>query len=389
MNERIGSVKALSHVWHVHKDMTCHVLIMLLLVLGWAGQPAMAGVPVTLYQSFAGDMDFTATGGSLRTQSNGGDACAVTISNSATLSGIPAGATITAAYLYWAGSGSTPDYNVTLDGVPVSADRTFTETFSSGGTDYDFFSGFEDVTAQVAARRNGTYTFANLSVNTGAPHCAVQAVMAGWSLLVIYEDPAEPLRVINVFDGFQFFRGSSITLSPSNFTIPATGIDGRHGILTFEGDVENSASFNGFTEALTFNGVALTDGMNPPNNQFNSTVNVLGSNSTYGVDLDVYDISSLLNPGDSSASSIYSSGADLVLLSMEVLSVTNTAVADLAIAKSHSGDFTVGQNGDYTLTVSNNGPSTEIGPVTVTDTLPAGLGYVSASGAGWSCSAVG
>lgn len=350
-------------------------------------QSAEAGVPVTIYQSFAGNMNFTATGGTLRTQPNTGDACAVTNSNSATLSGIPVGATITAAYLYWAGSGSTPDYNVTLDGVAISADRTFTETFTLG-TDYDFFSGFEDVTAQVAAKGNGTYTFANLTVNNGAPHCGVSAVLSGWSLLVIYESASEPLRVINVFDGFQYFRGSSLTLTPNNFVIPNSGIDGRHGVLTWEGDVENSAALNGFTEDLTFNGTELTDGFNPVNNQFNSTINLLSSNTTYGVDLDVYDVTSLLTAGDTSASSIYSSGGDLVLLSMEVLSVTNTPVADLAISKTHSGNFTVGQNGVYTLSVSNNGPSTETGTITVTDTLPAGLSYVSATGTGWTCGAV-
>jgi len=350
-------------------------------------QSAEAGVPVTIYQSFAGNMNFTATGGTLRTQPNTGDACAVTNSNSATLSGIPVGATITAAYLYWAGSGSTPDYNVTLDGVAISADRTFTETFTLG-TDYDFFSGFEDVTAQVAAKGNGTYTFANLTVNNGAPHCGVSAVLSGWSLLVIYESASEPLRVINVFDGFQYFRGSSLTLMPNNFVIPNSGIDGRHGVLTWEGDVENSAALNGFTEDLTFNGTELTDGFNPVNNQFNSTINLLSSNTTYGVDLDVYDVTSLLTAGDTSASSIYSSGGDLVLLSMEVLSVTNTPVADLAISKTHSGNFTVGQNGVYTLSVSNNGPSTETGTITVTDTLPAGLSYVSATGTGWTCGAV-
>ncbi|MFV1998107.1 MAG: hypothetical protein ACC641_08860, partial [Acidiferrobacterales bacterium] len=92
-----------------------------------------------------------------------------------------------------------------------------------------------------------------------------------------------------------------------------------------------------------------------------------------------------------SATSVYSSGGDLVLLSMEVLSVTNDLVADLAITKSHVGDFTVGQNGVYTIAVSNNGPNTEpgTGTITVTDTLPAGLTYVSGTGTGWSCGVAG
>ncbi|MEZ5541408.1 MAG: hypothetical protein R3F42_05130 [Pseudomonadota bacterium] len=354
-------------------------------------QAAVAGVPVTLYRSFVGNMDYTATGGSLRAASNSVNPCALVANgrSSAVLGGIPAGATVTAAYLYWAGSGAAPDYNVTLDGMQVSADRTFTETFRTGGTDYDYFSGFEDVTAHVAAKGNGTYTFAGLRVDNGAPYCNVSAVMAGWSLLVVYEHASEPLRAVNVYDGFQYFRGGTLSLTAGNFVIPATGIDGKHGVLTWEGDVENSSAMGGYTEALTFNGTALTDGLNPPSNQFNSTINVLGSNTSYGVDLDNYDISSLLVPGATSATSVYSSGADLVLLSMEVLSVTHALAADLAISKTHAGDFAVGQPGVYNLAVSNNGPADEPGPVTVHDTLPAGLGFAAATGTGWNCTASG
>jgi uncharacterized repeat protein (TIGR01451 family) len=369
---------------HSFKRLSAAALVLVVALLAtW--QSAEAGVPVSLYQSFAGNMDTTATGGTLRTQPNTVNACTVTNSGSATLSGIPVGSTITAAYLYWAGSGSTPDYNVTFDGTAISADRTFTETFTLGR---NFFSGFEDVTAQVAAKGNGTYSFADLTVdNTDniAPYCARQTVLSGWSLLVIYENASEPLRVINVFDGLLYYQNSSLSLTPNNFQIPAIGIDGKHGVLTWEGD----ATLGGASETLTLNGTALTDALNPANNQFNSTINILGSNTTYGVDLDVYDISSLLVPGATSVTSIYSAGQDMVLLNMEVISVTNAPVADLAISKTHSGNFTVGQNGSYTLSVTNNGPGNEIGPITVTDTLPAGLSYVSASGTGWACGAVG
>ena len=351
---------------------------------------AQAGTPVTLYQSYAGNLNYVVTGGTLRTQPNSGNACAVTNSNTAALNGIPAGATIRAAYLYWAGSGVTADNNVTLDASNISASRSFTETFVFGST-YDFFSGFANVTAQVAAKGNGNYTFSNLTVNNGAPHCAVQAVLSGWSMLVIYEHAGEPLRVVNVFDGFQYFRGSSLALTPNNFVIPAVGIDGKHGVLTWEGDVENSGTLGGFSEDLVFNGSPLINALNPAANQFNSTISVngVGSTTSYGVDLDVYDVSALLSAGDTSATSIYSSGSDLVLLSMEVISVTNTPVADLAISKSHSGNFTVGQNGSYSITVTNNGPSDETGTITVTDTLPAGLAYVSGTGSGWTCGAIG
>jgi uncharacterized repeat protein (TIGR01451 family) len=73
---------------------------------------------------------------------------------------------------------------------------------------------------------------------------------------------------------------------------------------------------------------------------------------------------------------------------------TDTVLApQLTMAKSHTGNFTVGTNGTYTLTVSNtstaaNGAATS-GTVTIVDTLPNGLGFVSGTGSGWTCSASG
>jgi len=350
-------------------------------------QSAEAGVPVTQYQSFAGNINFVATGGTLLNA----DGCSVNASGGAALSGIPATATITAAYLYWAGSGDgvspADGFTINLDGAPITADRTFTESINVFGV-RNFFSGFKDVTAQVAAKRNGTYTISNFTVDTSG--CGfIQMVVKGWGLFVIYQDAAEPNRVINVYDGLQAYQGSSLTLTPGNFRVPSPPLAGsKHGILTWEGDVGNSGAQGGFTEDLTFNGTQLTDALNPANNQFNATINVLGSSNTYGVDLDVYSIDGLLNAGDTSATSVYSSGQDVVLLNVEILSVSNDPVADLAISKTHSGNFTVGQNGVYTLSVSNNGPNDETGTITVTDTLPAGLTYVSATGTGWTCGAV-
>lgn len=59
---------------------------------------------------------------------------------------------------------------------------------------------------------------------------------------------------------------------------------------------------------------------------------------------------------------------------------------DLAVTKSHTGPLVKGAQATYTLGVANQGPARSRGPVTLGDTLPAGLTFVSASGAGWSCS---
>jgi uncharacterized repeat protein (TIGR01451 family) len=63
-----------------------------------------------------------------------------------------------------------------------------------------------------------------------------------------------------------------------------------------------------------------------------------------------------------------------------------TPVADLSLTQSDSPDpVTAGQNVSYTLLAVNNGPSTA-SAITLTDTIPAGSTYVSATGTNWSCS---
>ncbi|MBX3673920.1 MAG: DUF11 domain-containing protein [Burkholderiales bacterium] len=69
---------------------------------------------------------------------------------------------------------------------------------------------------------------------------------------------------------------------------------------------------------------------------------------------------------------------------------TTILAPDLTLAKSHAGNFTVGVNGTYSLTVSNGaGSLATTGTITVVDTLPAGLLFVSGGGTGWSCAAAG
>ncbi len=59
----------------------------------------------------------------------------------------------------------------------------------------------------------------------------------------------------------------------------------------------------------------------------------------------------------------------------------------LSISKTHTGNFTQGQQGTDTVTVSNGaGTGQTSGTSTVTETLPAGLTLVSmAGGSGWNC----
>src|SRR5438128_2110628 len=59
------------------------------------------------------------------------------------------------------------------------------------------------------------------------------------------------------------------------------------------------------------------------------------------------------------------------------------------MAKRHTAAFVDGATGTWTMVVTNVGTAATIGTITVTDPIPAGLSYVSASGAGWSFAAAG
>jgi uncharacterized repeat protein (TIGR01451 family) len=350
---------------------------------------------ITRFVRDTGNINFVTTGGSLRSAPNVTNACTINTTSTQALSGIPASRTVRKAYLYWGASGNTADTTVTLNGNNVTASRTFTRTFNNG-TAFNYFGGFADVTTLVSG--NGSYTFGGLTVANGTPWCTSQAVVGGWALIVIYEGAGERLRAINLYDGLDYFYGSQVTQTPDGFRVPSTNIDGRIAVFTLEGDPQNSNAQNGFSESLRFNGTSLNDGLvpadsDPTNQQFDGTINTAGAPAnvqSYGIDVDQYDVSSLLSAGQTSATTVYSSGDDLVLLMAQIVSATSDPAVNLGVTLSHSGTFVAGQTGQYAITVSNAaGVEREDNTVTVTDTLPTGFSYASASGTGWSCSAAG
>jgi len=62
---------------------------------------------------------------------------------------------------------------------------------------------------------------------------------------------------------------------------------------------------------------------------------------------------------------------------------------EIFIVKRHTEAFVVGTNATYSIALFNGGTVASSGTITVVDTLPAGLTFVSATGTGWTCSAAG
>jgi uncharacterized repeat protein (TIGR01451 family)/CSLREA domain-containing protein len=101
---------------------------------------------------------------------------------------------------------------------------------------------------------------------------------------------------------------------------------------------------------------------------------------TLKVDVDTFAPTSLTNRAQVS-------GGDQVIFGNDQASDTAAiqAVADLTLTKSHRGNFVPGRTGVYTLEVRNAGQGAADAPVTVTDTLPAGMTAVTMIGDGWTC----
>jgi uncharacterized repeat protein (TIGR01451 family) len=74
------------------------------------------------------------------------------------------------------------------------------------------------------------------------------------------------------------------------------------------------------------------------------------------------------------------------IASLEVLPAPGV---DLAVFKAHTGAFSVNQTAQYAISVSNSGTATQTSQVTVTDTFPAGVSYVSGSAPGWTVNETG
>jgi MSHA biogenesis protein MshQ len=345
---------------------------------------ALGDTPVTLFKTFTGNINFA---GGEKTMRGGANDCTMVSSSKdlvVKVGGIPGGSTVVSAQLYWAGSNiqTGSDDSVTFAGTTVTAPlerQYFSPTIGSG---YDYFGAAADVTALV--KGNGDYHVHGLTASNTAPWCKGQGVLGGYALVVVYTNPNEPFRVLNLYEGFEYLRNSSLTLTANNFKIPASPSDGHIGHVLWSGDAALKPG-----ELVAFNGSEMADKTNPSGNQFNSASSISGAGDmgSFGIDFDDYTISSCsCQAGQTDATLLLQTAQDMVLVQSAVIAMPSMPTADLKLVMTRRAELQVGADTSYSLSVSSAGPDTESGPVTLTDALPAGLQYVGASGANWSCS---
>lgn len=284
---------------------------------------------IELYEQLNGRFDYVAIGNTLNlAENNTTSVCQILPNSSAQLNLLPT-QNVIAAYLYWAGSGHG-DFNVELNGTPVSASRTFNDSLQVGATSYMFFAAFADVTTQIQNTGNGTYTFSELDLSTVIPaYCSWSLNFGGWAMIIIYEDSSLNYNQINIYDGLQGLQFSSIDFTISNLNVADTQ-GAKAGFLVWEGDTVPTNSHS-TGESITVNGVIMDDPpLNPNGSIFNNTNSFTGANDLWNMDIDVFDISNAIQIGDNSAVVTLTTGQDVILLN-NVITVLSNELPDATV----------------------------------------------------------
>ncbi len=334
----------------------------------------------------------TATGANLTNNNNSMvnvdiDSDSTTFNSSSANLTLPPSSTVLFAGLYWGGDSANAARNQVSFATPSSAGYTgLTGTVASSGS-INRYQGFRDVTALVQAQApgtTGTYTVANVRATLGAGN------YAGWSLVVVVRDSAQPARNLVVFDGLEVVSAANVTIPLSGFTTPPAGpVNVRLGTVAYEGDRGNTG------DALSLNGVTMFDGVNPTNDFFNSTIARLGTNVTaknpnyinqLGFDIDVINVPNTgnlaLGNSATSANIILSTGGDVYLpgvvtTAIDIYSPTvgGNILKSVTNLNRNDGTALPGDVLEYTISVGNTGQDGAINTV-LTDPIPSNVTYV-------------
>ncbi len=306
---------------------------------------------------------------------------------------LPAGAKVTYARLYWAGTyeeSSPPDGKVTVErpgqgarmivAAPADIERNYI-----GGKSYQASA---DITGLVQQYGVGQYRIAGVP-RMPAANSNSDVLYATWSMVIFYQKDDAPIRNLTLWDGLTGVVGGNKTMvNLSGFRVPmGAKVDAKLGVIAYDGDHD----YDG--DSLSFNGTRLVDGTsNSDNNFFNSTRTYLGQvmstmgdlpqlsgepGSMVGIDLDVIDVSPYLKANDTQATmQLESTKEDIVLLGVVATSIASTKPIIETILTYPQGVSTrPGDVIEFTSNTRNIGDAPG-GDLVIEQKLPPGLTYV-------------
>src|SRR5690606_27455725 len=165
---------------------------------------------------------------------------------------------------------------------------------------------------------------------------------------------------ISLFDGLEgvFTLNDPINITLTNIDVTSDVLS-KIGFLAWEG--EESIAFE---ESLLINGVLIDNPpLNPGNNAFNGTNSYTGSNVNYNMDLDYYDLTGIVNPGDTTILIELTSGQDHIMVNNIITSV-NSELPDATIEIDELGLLCENGDIDVEYTVYNVNSTNELPPDT-------------------------
>ncbi|MFF4830576.1 DUF3344 domain-containing protein [Streptomyces sp. NPDC001315] len=219
---------------------------------------------------------------------------------------LPAGSRVTYARLYWGGNLRVGEQKPPQDNERVLmaepggdykqlvADTVVGHHVADGA---EAFQASADVTQLVRDSAPGLYTVAQVNVASGK---SAAGAWGGWTLVVAYENAAEPLRDLAIWDGFAPLRsGGAQEMRLRDLGFPA-GAGGYAGLVAYNGD--RGTTGDSLTLTTDQGGSAstdLADSANPADDVLNSTISgpegnrparVPAYDNTLGYDSDVFDL---------------------------------------------------------------------------------------------------
>lgn len=301
------------------------------------------GQQITQFRQLNGHYDYTAIGNTLNEGPNFNGYCGILDESSANLN-LGTEQTLISAMLYWSGSAPVGDFDVKLNGIDVSAQRTFSHVFNG----QNYFAAYADVTDILEGIGNGAYTFSDMDIrNTISQYCGTN--YGGWSIIVVYENPSLLLNQVIIFDGLESVSANSNILDIVLTDINAISDNlSKIGFLAWEGEAEIA---NG--ESLFINGNLMQNlPLNPQDNAFNGTNSYTNSNQLYNMDLDFYDLQGIIQPGDTEIDIQLTSYQDFIMVN-NIITVVNSELPDGTVVIDDVGVSPLEDELEVTYTVSN------------------------------------
>ncbi|WP_224488174.1 T9SS type B sorting domain-containing protein [Robertkochia flava] len=314
--------------------------------------------------------------------------------------------------LYWGavyphdGDGNPNTRSTGFDQVKIKLpggtyqDITADEIIFDGYGDSDFgtyspYICYKDVTGLITplADPQGEYTVANVLAAAGDYTSVSGGISAGWTLVIVFENPTVPAKNIATFDGYAGIKaGETVDIPFSGFnTLPNPfPVNATLGVGALEGDNDIAGDALLFKADSNTGFTTLGDAFNPSDNFFNSSISQFGSSlsgrtpnsiNTLGWDTDLLEIDNPSNsviPNNETGATLRATSTgdkyDLFFTSLAIeniepdIQLTNT-VEDLGGNNIDGASVALGQEMYYVITFDNTG-NDDATNFTLRDQLP-------------------